>query len=470
MKVRYCIGIIVIIVLLAGGISIARTSQVNAANSSLAGEPAEVWVTDYISDLTNSGSHVAIAIDEQHDNTPWIAYYSQTYESLMVAHYVGAGEGNCNANDAWYCEMVDRVAGEVKGLYTSIDIHPDTNPEPFLSSWKVGISYFDEAHQSLRYARYACTLGGDCEWTAQTVDSPADGADTVGKFTSIKYTADGIANISYYASDDVGDFTQEMLKYAYYAGSGNCGDDNNWVCQVIDSAYSTIGTHTSLDLDYEDRVFISYYDGINGALKYAYYMGFGGSCGTGGDWECQFIDERATGEVGLFSSMHARKSSEDYMRIAYYHKTDGMLMYAYDIDGTGNCGQNSGWQCNEIEEIGAGSSQMGISLVVDGDGNPVIAYAAQSSEVAPLSLKIATRAPFETYANCGEELFYSWWCRTVENGGAYEEEAQFVGLGIKTNGLPIIAYSELDTYAYPQEYNLKIAYQAALTLLPLVVK
>lgn len=113
---------------------------------------------------------------------------------------------------------------------------------------------------------------------------------------------------------------------------------------------------------------------------------------------------------------------------------------------------------------------MGISLVVDGDGNPVIAYAAQSSEVAPLSLKIATRAPFETYANCGEELFYSWWCRTVENGGAYEEEAQFVGLGIKTNGLPIIAYSELDTYAYPQEYNLKIAYQAALTLLPLVVK
>jgi hypothetical protein len=469
MKARLCIGIAAIILLMVGGISSAQ------ATSSPEGDfPSEKWKTGYISTDPNAGEHVSIAIDEEHDNAPWVAYYNQTYGSLMAAHYVGAGNGNCDANSAWKCEQVDYVNGEFKGMFTSIDIFPDIDPDPQFSTWKVGISYYDATQKSLKYAKYACTPIGNCSWTISTVDSSADASDELGRYTSLKFDSDGIAHISYHVITDSIDPTRtEMVKYASYigGGDGNCGEAYNWVCEVIADAFNmSIGMYTSLDLDWQNKPYISFYDGTYSNLWYAYYAGSGGDCGTEGDWECRSIDTNETADVGRFSSLHAPQNAEDYLQVAYFNATTGMLMYAYDIAGSGNCGEAGDWYCSPVDYVGELLTQMGISLAVDVNNNTLIAYTDGHDDFAPIMLKVASPATDMPYANCGGELFYSFYCRTVDDGYQDIYEAEFAGLAIKPNGLAVIAYTETDQSDYPAQTNLKIAYQMARILLPLVVK
>jgi hypothetical protein len=113
--------------------------------------------------------------------------------------------------------------------------------------------------------------------------------------------------------------------------------------------------------------------------------------------------------------------------------------------------------------------QVGISLAVDEKNNPLIAYTDGYGELAPLDLKIASPASDRPYANCGGGPSYDWWCRTLAYGDPYLNEGEFLGLGIKSNGLAIVAYSEEDSYL--EEIHLKITSQTTImTLLPLVVK
>lgn len=465
MKIRFCIGIAVVIVLLMVGISGARTFQVNAAMPQ-GNSPGQPWVTDFVSTVPNAGSHVSIAFDEDNGNTPWIAYYSESWGSLMVARYVGAGNGNCYPNEAWMCEQVDAAYQEYKGLYTSIDTYPDTDPDPSVSTWKVGVSYYDATKKSLKYAEYTCPPTYYCKWTIQTVDSSTDGADDVGRYTSLKFSTNGTPTISYNMHDDQGVNYWEALKYAYYTGVTSCGGNPGWMCEEIDGAYLDDGTvfggYTSLDIDWQYTVNISYYDGWNKTVKYAHYTGGGGGNCSAEYWECRTID------TGTFSSIHARTEADDIVRIAYYNPTAGTLMYAWDIDEWGNCGDDTGWQCDTIELIGAGFNQLGVSLAVDDENVPMIAYTYAFDEQSPLELKVASPTNSQSYANCGGEPVHQWWCQTLEYGDAYQNEAAFLGLGIKSNGLAMVAYSEEDSYA--EETYLKIAYQTARTLLPLVVK
>lgn len=470
MKARLCIGVAVVMTILAA----AWLSNAQATSSPDGEFPSEAWNTSYVSTNPDAGKHLSMALDEQHDNAPWISYYNQTNGSLMAAQYVGAGNGTCDANDAWKCVQVDYVSGESKGLFTSIDIFPDIDPDPSFSTWKVGISYYDATQKSLKYAKYACPPIGGCAWTISTVDSSADASDELGRYTSLKFDSDGIAHISYHVITDSIDPTRmEMVKYASYigGGDGNCGEADNWVCEVIADAFNkSIGMYTSLDLDWENRPYISYYDGTYGNLWYATYVGSGGDCGSGGDWECSYIDDNDSADVGKYSSLHAPQNEDDYLRVAYYNNTAGSLMYAYDIPGTGDCGENLEWMCTTVDEIGAGLTQAAISLAVDPSNNTLIAYTDGHVDFAPIMLKVATPATDMPYANCGGELFYSFYCRTVDNGYQDIYEAQFAGLAIKPNGLAVIAYSEIDQSDYPAQVNLKIAYQMVKILLPLVVK
>ena len=168
MKARFCIGFSAMILLLMLGAGSVRTAQVNAAD--LQSAPREAWLSEYISTDPDAGSHVSIAFDEEHGNHPWIAYYDETNESLMVSHFTGGGNGNSAANDDWLCDEVD--TGGV-GQYNSIDVFPDTNPDPFQSTWKVGVSYFDATNRSLKFAQYTCP-SFICAWSIETVQAPFD--------------------------------------------------------------------------------------------------------------------------------------------------------------------------------------------------------------------------------------------------------------------------------------------------------
>jgi hypothetical protein len=337
----------------------------------------------------------------------------------------------------------------------------------------VGVSYYDAGYKTLKYASYSCPLAGDCAWTIQTVDISFGGTDVTGKFTSLKFSSDGTANISYYAYDDMGDFQLEMLKYAYYVGdgSGDCGDYNDWVCQIVDSLIGStthnFGKYSSLDLDEENQVYISYYDGANGDLKLAYYYGFGGAC-MNTAWQCEVIDDGSGDDVGLFSSVHATNDTDDMMFIAYYNKTAGTLMYAYNITSSGNCGPGgTTWHCEVIEDVGTDLTLTSISLAVSETNVPMIAY---SEDTQVRTLKVASPAPGEAYANCGGEILYSWWCRTVDGANWDLEDAEYAAMAIKSNGKAVIAYSEYDSRSGVDEMHLKVTYQAFESMLPVVAK
>jgi hypothetical protein len=161
----------------------------------------------------------------------------------------------------------------------------------------------------------------------------------------MKFDSAGIPHIAYYVINATGNLlSTKGVKYAYFKGSGDgdCGDNNDWECDFVDSSITNIGLYPSLDIDYENNVYIAYYDAANDSLKYAYYSGIG-ICGTGDVWYCQVIDDPDGANVGLFPSLHAPQEASDFLRVAYYDITNGNLKYAYNL--TGNCGPSGTWQC-----------------------------------------------------------------------------------------------------------------------------
>jgi hypothetical protein len=236
----------------------------------------------------------------------------------------------------------------------------------------------------------------------------------------------------------------------------------------MNSVYN-YGGYSSLDLDNEDRVYISYYGGASGRLKLAYYYGFGGSCSNTA-WQCEVVDYGDGDDVGLFTSLHAKDNAADTMRVAYYNKTAGALMLASNSGSSGNCGPSgTTWYCVLIETIGTDLTQMSISLAVDQGQIPMIAY-ADDNDPQELTLKVASPAFFASYANCGGEMLYDWYCRTVDGANWDLKVAEYAGIAMKSNGMAVVAYSEYDSRYGENEMYLKVTYQAYESMLPVVAK
>ena len=473
MKGHFRTIFVLALVILVTGLGSAQASKLSQAGLKASSAPSiayplERWKTDYISTYSSAGSDVSLAFDPDHGQAAWISYYNETYSSLWVAHFVGTSGGNCGPETTWFCEQVDQAPAEQKGWSTSIDVFPDTNPSPLFSTWKVGISYYDATHKSLKYAQYQCPPLNPCNWTISTVFSSSDPSDEIGRYSSLKFSSTGIPNIALFAN--WGAYTTDAVYRAYIIGSGdgNCGDGLDWQCDKVDQ-FGSLGPYLSLDIDWSDNVYIAYYDGLNDHLKYAYYSGIG-DCWLDNGWICQYIDDTAGVNVGLFPSLHAPQDSSDTLRVAYYDATNGKLKYAYARDDNlGNCSPGNNWQCNTIDDMGVGLTSASISLAVDSNHSPMIAYTDAHEDLAPLGLKVAEPAYGQPYANCAGEILYDWWCGNLDNGNAYVDDAKFVSLGIKPNGMAMIAYSEQER-DYPGSYDLKFAYQMSWIFLPVIMK
>jgi hypothetical protein len=215
--------------------------------------------------------------------------------------------------------------------------------------------------------------------------------------------------------------------------------------------------------DFTGVVYIAYYDGSVGDLKYAYYMGIGGNCGTGNTWYCLTVDGTDGSNVGRFVSFHAPANSADELQFAYYDWSHGMLKYAVHVGGSGgNCGPGNSFQCDVIGAIGGGTSKA-ISLAVDSSNAPIIAYRAPLG-LLPEQLKIAQ--PAASQGNCGPGS--TWQCAVVDAGNAEEAEAAYVSIALDLNGAAMIAYS---AWSIPNDtYDLKITYQGATIFLPIIIR
>lgn len=347
---------------------------------------ASGWTIEFVDDAGPGGSTgfaIYNSLDFDADDVPHISYYDHTSKDLKYA--TRGQDGN------WVVEFVDTV-GKV-GKDTSVD-----------ASGIVSISYYDETSGDLKFARRA---GG--VWTTVVVDNGGGSSskwNDAGEYTSLEVDAAGNAHISYY-DDSNGD-----LEYAVQVGSGgNCGG-GAWQCTTIDDA-GDVGQYTSLALDHDGRVHISYYDFSNKDLKYAVYAGGGGNCG-GGAWNCQTVD--SAGQVGKHTSIAI--GSDNYPKIAYEFESGADLRFA--------CFGPEGWDIQDVET--AGDTGKYASMAIGSDGLPRIAYHKEGEE----SLKFAMRVEA-----CG--LPGTWVTMLVDNNG---DVGDYSSIALKSDDKPCISYND----------------------------
>lgn len=148
-------------------------------------------------------------------------------------------------SDAWQVEAIG--SGPIDYEFgTAIDVDDDNLP---------GITYFDTVTGGLKYAHRSA----DGTWSIAT----ADDSSNAGKYSSLRYDADGQPHISYFLDEGGGSGT---IRYAFWDGSGWRVEDVDTVGSVVQGP---VGARhlTWLSLDSQGRPHIAYNDQV--VLKYA---------------------------------------------------------------------------------------------------------------------------------------------------------------------------------------------------------
>jgi len=293
------------------------------------------------------------------------------------------------------------------------------------------VSYYDATTMTLRMAMNRGFGTGNCgpdnDWLCQTVDSGAD----FGKYSSIAVNpVNGEIGIAYY------DASHGKLKFAHATLCTTCA----WSIDSIDEAplfpLDNSGQYASLKYDVSGIAYIAYYYENTGdtagadALKIAYYVGINGNgnCGYGSIAGHWQCDTIQTGEgVGQYASLTVDKVGERH--IAYYDEGDGDLWYATSL-GNNNCGPGNSWLCYPVTGSTTDVGQYA-SLYVDTDINFHIAYYDATAD----ALKYAVKVPGS--GNCG--VLGSAQCDEID---AMMTGYHPLGISITEDaaGYPVIAY------------------------------
>ncbi len=476
-KIILRITLALMIIVLGAGL--AQAAQPQAVDD--LGTRMLPWFESYVEKGSDTylGGHASMAV--RYNGVKYIAYYDSTNKDLRFAKYVGTG-GNCGTANRWSCETVDST-GDV-GQYASLAM---ASPSMFLGGTRYGISYYDATNHALKYAYYFCTnsIPVNCSWKIETIQSSSIAMTYYGTYTDLAYNEDNSPIIGYRNSTVQLTFpskTMGTLRYAYRKTGGNCGVGDaagDWECETIDYGEG-FGQYLSMDLDTNGMPRFTYYDSKTDALRYARYQGiFSSGCTnqTDGGWTCYVLDQSG----GKYSSYSFQDDSPNDEEVAYYDSASGQLRYAIYVgygSSTANCGWDADdaqyiWHCYDMAEMGAGLTYADVSLTLDGDNNPLIAYTNATDDQGPATIDIArpNSAIGLLVGNCGPSggLFDTWTCESIGFGGAYLSEGSFISAATNpVNGLVSIAYDEDDSYYL--ESHLKIVEQLYAIYLPITMK
>jgi len=299
---------------------------------------------------------------------------------------------------------------------------------------KIWVSYYDATLGDLKvalYMRQNGNCGPDNSWRCQTVDSAGD----VGKYNSIAVWQDKLM-VAYY------DASNQNLKLAM------SDDPIHWVWDIVtlDTALGdtpSTGLYTSAQYSDTGQEFIAYYfDNPAGAdaLKVAYHTYASGNCphpDVAETWRCDTI---ASGEgVGQFASLVVAGGVNHEVHMAYYNGGTSELWFATTLcDKVCNCGFWEGdMACYPVTGASTDAGKYA-SLYVDSGNHFHIAYYDATNQ----ELRYAVQVD-DSSGNCG--VLGSAQCDTIDS-----MQADYHPLGISiaedANGYPIIAYQSANGY------------------------
>ncbi len=299
-----------------------------AAPPAAAAEGAFTWEIDDV----DSGTKPALALTS--DDVPYVAFMLEDQRGFVKNAVLSGG--------SW--DITTVAEGYFYGPL-DIAIGPDDVPH---------ISYHD--HQELRFnpdkgdATHAILDSG--KWTVETLfDNGHDGWDN-----RIVTDASGRPHIS---AIDPKEFGGNGVEYYHQDESGE------WVVEGVGTGPLTYKYATSVAIDPEGNAHITYYDQNDNDLALA-------SRGSSGDWEISKVDTE--GDTGLFASLLIDDGGRYH--ISYLQKTSetsGVVKYAT------KSASDTGWEITEIDTLskltfGMTGARNITSVVVDGAGNPWIAY------------------------------------------------------------------------------------------------
>jgi hypothetical protein len=266
------------------------------------------------------------------------------------------------------------------------------------------------------------------------------------------------------------------VKFASYngLGTGSCITDGSWDCEIVDLGYDSLefGAECSLDFNLLGLPVITFYEAQTSALVMAIgNAGEGPKCESD-SWNCITIDNSAN--VGRYSTLHARKTMDDTYMIAYYDGSNRKVKFAEYVETGGNC-TSALFDCYAVD----GTADVyptnfdPISMDVDAQGYPVIAYMNSITETSPDYLMIARPSfIYGLNGNCGEthdgDIFPYWTCRTVDPPETSLNKGAFISIDVAPSGLVDIAYTEQDLQR--SGLYLKVAQQRFATYLPIIKK
>ncbi len=181
-----------------------------------------------------------------------------------------------------------------------------------------------------------------------------DDSGMAGEWPSIAIDGNGKLHVSYY------DQMNGDLRYATNA-------NGKWVVTTVDSQ-GVVGQYSSIALDSNNKVHISYYDSVNTNLKYA--------TNAGGSWVNSTLDN--SGVVGEYSSIAV--DSNNKVHISYYDHSNGSLRYITNAAGN--------WVATPVDDpLGANVGGF-TSIALDSQGKVHISYMDDTNNV----IKYATNA------------------------------------------------------------------------------
>ena len=186
-----------------------------------------------------------------------------------------------------------------------------------------------------------------------------DSTGQIGEYSSITIDSNDVIHISYYrnASYD--------LKYA----SGNFG---TWSITTIDSL-NDVGKYSSIAVDSNDDIHVSYYDSNNSKLRYATNKG-------GGNWISQSLSPHNWGE---FTSIVV--DSNNHIHISCYNSQTGDLAYFVN--------NGLSWENSTIDGSSTGVTVGRYSsIALDSNNNVHISY-LDTSVFNPNAIKLAYFEP-----------------------------------------------------------------------------